>query len=330
VFVTNLATQRHLFRAEAEQIAKGTGSGFVWDHQGHIVTNFHVVQGATDVKITLADGAEADAVVVGVDAARDIAVLQIEVPEGSVAKPIPKGRSKGLLVGQRAYAIGNPFGLDHTLTTGVISGLGREITGRAGRPISGIIQTDAAINPGSSGGPLINSRGELIGINTMIASPSGANAGVGFAIPVDLVKGSVSQIIRHGRVTRPSLGIQVGPDHIARRFGIGGVLVLGLQPRGAAAAAGVLATLQDRHGRVRLGEVVVGLNGKEIEDTSDLYRALEDCQVEEKVKLRLAKLGKGRVEGYREVEVALQEAPGGGGGRGGAGAGAGRQYAGAQ
>jgi len=324
VFVTNLGVQRHpfAFQTEDREVAQGTGSGFVWDDAGHIVTNFHVVQGATDVRITMGDGSDHTARVVGVDAQRDIAVLHIATPPGGFT-PLPLGRSAELLVGQKAFAIGNPFGLDHTLTTGVVSGLGREITSRGGRPIADIIQTDAAINPGSSGGPLIDSSGQLIGVNTAIASPSGANAGVGFAIPVDLVKVSVEQIIKHGKVVRPSLGIFIGPDHIARRFGQRGVLVMGAVPNSEGAQK-IHGTARDRYGRVVLGDFVVGLNGQAIQDAADLYRALEKYAVGDTINLRLMRVDPQRgTSQERSVSITLRKSSAGDGD----GASSGRGYA---
>lgn len=241
------------------------------------------------------------------DAQRDIAVLKIHGVED--LHPLPVGCSSDLLVGQKAFAIGNPFGLDHTLTTGVVSGLGREITGRTGRPISGIIQTDAAINPGSSGGPLINSAGELIGVNTAIYSPSGSNAGVGFAIPVDLVSISVSQIIKHGRVRQPSLGILLGPDHLLKKLNLQGALVYRTVPDSGAAKAGVVETLEDRFGRVQLGEVIIGVNGRSVKSSMDLFRALDQCEVGQMVELRLQRVAIGQQQGRSErvVEIKLQE-----------------------
>ncbi|KAJ0254089.1 Protease Do-like 1 [Hirschfeldia incana] len=187
VYITNLAVRQDAFTLDVLEVPQGSGSGFVWDKQGHIVTNYHVIRGASDLRVTLADQSTYDAKVVGFDQDKDVAVLRIEAPKDKL-RPIPVGVSADLLVGQKVFAIGNPFGLDHTLTTGVISGLRREISSAAtGRPIQDVIQTDAAINPGNSGGPLLDSSGTLIGINTAIYSPSGASSGVGFSIPVDTV-----------------------------------------------------------------------------------------------------------------------------------------------
>ena len=216
VYITRLAMRRDRFSLNMFEIPQGTGSGFVWNNLGHIITNFHVVQGTSSLRITLADNSEWDARVVGVSPDQDLAVLFINAPRTRL-KPIAIGQSANLQVGQRVFAIGNPFGLDQTLTTGIISALGREIDGVSGRKISGVIQTDAAINPGNSGGPLLDSAGRLIGVNTAIFSPSGSNAGIGFAVPVDTVNRVAPQLIRHGRVIRPGLGIHVADRGTAER-----------------------------------------------------------------------------------------------------------------
>jgi S1-C subfamily serine protease len=200
VHITTLATQRDMFSMNVQQVPRGTGTGFVWDDAGHIVTNFHVIQGGTGVRVTLADQSSQDAQLVGAFPDRDLAVLKI-TPAKDKLPPLAIGSSRDLQVGQRVYAIGNPFGLDQTLTTGIVSALNREIESFNQRTIRGVIQTDAAINPGNSGGPLLDSAGRLIGVNTQIASPSGASAGIGFAIPVDEVNRIVPRLIRDGRYT---------------------------------------------------------------------------------------------------------------------------------
>ncbi|XP_044465139.1 protease Do-like 1, chloroplastic isoform X2 [Mangifera indica] len=237
VYITNLAARQDVFTLDVLEVPQGSGSGFVWDKDGHIVTNYHVIRGASDLKVTLADQSTYDAQVVGFDQDKDVAVLRIEAPKDKL-RPIPIGVSADLLVGQKVYAIGNPFGLDHTLTTGVISGLRREISSAAtGRPIQDVIQTDAAINPGNSGGPLLDSSGSLIGINTAIYSPSGASSGVGFSIPVDTVNGIVDQLVKYGRITRPILGIKFAPDQSVEQLGVSGVLVLDAPANGPAGKA---------------------------------------------------------------------------------------------
>ncbi|MDP3225440.1 MAG: trypsin-like peptidase domain-containing protein, partial [Rubrivivax sp.] len=215
VHITSLGVQRDMFSANVQQVPRGTGTGFVWDGNGHIVTNFHVIQGANGARVTLADQTSFDAQLVGAFPDRDLAVLKIDAPKDKLP-PIAVGSSKDLLEGQRVYAIGNPFGLDQTLTTGIVSALNREIESFNQRTIRGVIQTDAAINPGNSGGPLLDSAGRLIGVNTQIASPSGASAGIGFAIPVDEVNRIVPRLIRDGRFVRPALGITAGPANLQR------------------------------------------------------------------------------------------------------------------
>ncbi|KAH7845474.1 hypothetical protein Vadar_002658 [Vaccinium darrowii] len=283
VYITNLAARQDAFTLDVLEVPQGSGSGFVWDKAGHIVTNYHVIRGASDLKVTLADQTTYDAKVVGYDQDKDVAVLRVDAPRDKL-RPIPVGVSADLLVGQKVYAIGNPFGLDHTLTTGVISGLRREISSAAtGRPIQDVIQTDAAINPGNSGGPLLDSSGNLIGINTAIYSPSGASSGVGFSIPVDTVGGIVDQLVKFGKVTRPILGIKFAPDQSVEQLGVSGVLVLDAPPNGPAGKAGLIPTKRDAYGRLILGDIIKSVNGKKVTNGSDLYRILDQCKVGEKV-----------------------------------------------
>uniref|UniRef100_A0A1D1YYI2 Protease Do-like 1, chloroplastic n=1 Tax=Anthurium amnicola TaxID=1678845 RepID=A0A1D1YYI2_9ARAE len=279
VYITNLAVRQDAFTLDVLEVPQGSGSGFVWDKDGHIVTNYHVIRGASDLRVTLADQSTYEAQVVGFDQDKDVAVLRISSPKDKL-RPIPIGISADLLVGQKVYAIGNPFGLDHTLTTGVISGLRREISSAAtGRPIQDVIQTDAAINPGNSGGPLLDSSGSLIGINTAIYSPSGASSGVGFAIPVDTVNGIVEQLVKFGKVTRPILGIKFAPDQSVEQLGVSGVLVLDAPANGPAGKAGLLPTKRDSYGRLILGDIITSVNGKKVTNGSDLYRILDQCKV---------------------------------------------------
>lgn len=283
VYITNLASRQDMFTLDVFEVPQGSGSGFVWDRDGNIVTNYHVIRGASDLRVTLADQTTYDAKVVGFDQDKDVAVLHIDAPKDKL-RPIPIGVSADLLVGQKVFAIGNPFGLDHTLTTGVISGLRREINSAAtGRPIQDVIQTDAAINPGNSGGPLLDSSGNLIGINTAIYSPSGASSGVGFSIPVDTVSGIVDQLVRFGKVTRPILGIKFAPDQSVEQLGVSGVLVLDAPPNGPAGKAGLLPTKRDSYGRLILGDIITSINGKKVSNGTDLYRILDQCKVGEKV-----------------------------------------------
>ncbi|KAF3976410.1 hypothetical protein CMV_000383 [Castanea mollissima] len=283
VYITNLAVRQDAFTLDVLEVPQGSGSGFVWDKQGHIVTNYHVIRGASDLRVTLADQTTYDAKVVGFDQDKDVAVLRVDAPKDKL-RPIPVGISADLLVGQKVFAIGNPFGLDHTLTTGVISGLRREISSAAtGRPIQDVIQTDAAINPGNSGGPLLDSSGSLIGINTAIYSPSGASSGVGFSIPVDTVGGIVDQLVRFGKVTRPILGIKFAPDQSVEQLGVSGVLVLDAPASGPAGKAGLQPTKRDAYGRLILGDIITSVNGKKVTNGSDLYRILDQCKVGDKV-----------------------------------------------
>jgi S1-C subfamily serine protease len=301
VHIENLAVRADPFRRNVLAMPRGTGSGFVWDEAGHVVTNFHVIQGADAVRVTLADGSAWSASLVGVAADKDLAVLRVDTPTG-LLEPVELGSSAELVVGQHVLAIGNPFGLDHTLSTGVISGLGREIMSVGDRPIQGVIQTDAAINPGNSGGPLLDSRGRLIGVNTAIFSPTGASAGIGFAVPVDTVKSIVTQLIEHGRVVRPGLGVVIDEGDLARRAGIRGALVLLVQPGSSAARAGLLPTERDgRTGAVMLGDVIVEMDGERIDDHLDLYRALDRKQIGDAVRLGILR-GQGRID----VRLTLQ------------------------
>lgn len=283
VSVTNLAVKRDAFTMNMLEIPQGAGSGFIWDKEGHVVTNYHVINDSANVKVTLGKD-EYLASVVGVDQDKDIAVLQVKLPadDPNLPKIIPlcvEPDVDDLMVGQKVFAIGNPFGLDHTLTTGVVSGTGREIQSISGRPIQGVIQTDAAINPGNSGGPLLDSSGCVIGINTAIYSPSGANSGVGFAIPSSTVQSSVNQILTYGRVVRPILGISFAPDQAVESLGVKGIMVLSAREGGPAWKAGILGTSRDEYGRLVLGDIIRTVNGSTIKTSSDLYRILDKSKV---------------------------------------------------
>jgi S1-C subfamily serine protease len=291
VHITAIAVQRDLFTLNLYQIPEGTGSGFIWDNSGNIITNFHVIQNADAAQVTLADQSNWKARRVGVAPDKDLAVLRIDAPANKL-RAIPVGTSKDLQVGQSVFAIGNPFGLDQSLTTGVISALGREIESVTRRPIQGVIQTDAAINPGNSGGPLLDSAGRLIGVNTAIYSPSGASAGIGFAIPVDTVNRIVPELIRYGKVTRPGLGIQVAEDQIAERLGVNGVLVVDVVQGSAAAKAGLRPTRREVSGRVRLGDVITAVDGKKVESPNDLFLALEKHKVGDTINVTVLREGK--------------------------------------
>lgn len=287
VYITNLAVRRDAFTLDVLEVPQGSGSGFIWDNKGNIVTNFHVIRGASDLRVTLSDQSVYPAKIVGFDQDKDVAVLHIDAPEEKL-RPLSVGSSSDLMVGQKVYAIGNPFGLDHTLTVGVISGLRREISSAAtGRPIQDVIQTDAAINPGNSGGPLLDSSGYLIGINTAIYSPSGASAGVGFSIPVDTVSGIVDQIVTYGKVTRPVLGISFAPEQAVDQLGVSGVLVLDAPPSGPAGKAGLRPTTRDNYGRLILGDIITAIDGLPVRTGSDLYKILDKCEVGQTVEVQV-------------------------------------------
>jgi S1-C subfamily serine protease len=282
VFIANTAIQRDFWSFDILEVPQGSGSGFVWNKQGHIVTNFHVIYGANTIKVTLADRSEHQAKLVGADPDHDLAVLQIQVSEGML-EPVAVGSSQDLRVGQKVLAIGNPFGLDHSLTTGVVSALGRTIKSMSNRTIEGVVQTDAAINPGNSGGPLLDSAGRLIGVNTQIVSPSGAYAGIGFAVPVDTVNRIVPELIKHGKLIRPGLGVSLVPDAMARRWGIKGLVIGKVSRGGAAERAGLKGARETSSGRIELGDIVVGVAGQPVATIDELMDVLEHHKVGDQV-----------------------------------------------
>jgi S1-C subfamily serine protease len=274
VHVTSTALRRGFLSRNVQEVPQGSGTGFVWDKNGLIVTNYHVIHGANRLIIELYDKSQWDAQVIGVAPEKDLAVLRIEAPQ-ELLFPLPNGDSSELEVGRKVLAIGNPFGLDTTLTTGVVSALGREIDAPNNRRIRNVIQTDAAINPGNSGGPLLNSLGQLIGVNTAIYSPSGASAGIGFAIPVNTVKEVVPQLISFGRLYRPVIGIELASDRWARRFGIQGVPVVRTFPGLPAAEAGMTGAWKNRRGEIVLGDIITAIDGKAISSNDDYLSYLE-------------------------------------------------------
>jgi len=300
VFIANTAIQRDFWSLDIMEVPQGAGSGFIWNRQGHIVTNFHVIYGASSIKVTLADRSEHQAKLVGADPDHDLAVLQIQAPE-TVLEPLAIGTSHHLRVGQKVLAIGNPFGLDHTLTTGVVSALGRTIKSLSNRTIEGVIQTDAAINPGNSGGPLLDSSGRLIGVNTQIVSPSGAYAGIGFAVPVDTVNRIVPELIKHGKLIRPGLGVSLVPDSIARRWGVKGLIIGKVSRGGSADRAGLRGARETVTGRVELGDVLVAVDGRPVETVDDLMDVMETHKVGDRVKVDVVRNNK-----RQSVEVTLQ------------------------
>ena len=299
-FITSLAVRQDAFSMNVLEIPQGSGSGFVWDEQGHVVTNYHVIAEAGAARVTLSDQSTWGARLVGYAAEKDLAVLKIDAPADRLT-PLPVGSSEDLRVGQAVFAIGNPFGLDHTLTTGVISALGREIESLAGLPIREAIQTDAAINPGNSGGPLLDSAGRLIGVNTAIFSPSGAYAGIGFAIPVDAVRWVVPDLIEHGRIQRPTLGVELVPENLARRAGVEeGALVLRVTPGSGADRAGLQGLSRNRLGSVELGDVIVAVDGEAVGSGADLILALERRKPGEEVAVEVVRDGR-----RQQLEVTL-------------------------
>jgi S1-C subfamily serine protease len=298
VYITSLARQQDFFSLNVSEIPQGTGSGFVWDREGHVVTNFHVIQNADALKVTLADQSTWDARIVGVAPEKDLAVLKIEAPAAKLT-PLPLGSSDDLQVGQSVFAIGNPFGFDQSLTTGVVSALGREMQSVGGAPLRDVIQTDAAINPGNSGGPLLDSSGRLIGVNTAIYSPSGGSSGIGFAIPEHDVAWVVPDLIRYGRVQRPSLGVQPLPESYAQRLGLAGVVIYRVDRGSGADRAGLQGLRRAGFGRVTLGDVILSIDGQKVASNGDLLVALEGKKTGDTVRV-------GILRGDRQVEVPVR------------------------
>lgn len=301
VHITTAAYQQGGFGMDVREVPEGTGSGFIWDDEGHVVTNYHVIRSADTATVTLADQTTYRAGLVGAFPDKDLAVLTIDAPKSKL-RPIPVGTSRDLKVGQKVFAIGNPFGLDQSLTTGVVSALGRVIESTTRRSIRDVIQTDAAINPGNSGGPLLDSAGRLIGVNTAIYSPSGVSAGIGFAIPVDEVNRIVPELIRRGKVTKPDLGVTPDRNRLAQRIGVDGVMVSQVQPNGPAARAGLKAPRRDRLGRVFAGDVITAINDKPTPSVSELYDEVEKYKVGEVVTVTIYRDGE-----KQKVQVTLDE-----------------------
>ncbi len=303
VHISTIRLRRDFFTLNVMEIPQGTGSGFVWDDAGHIVTNFHVIDNASRFVVRFDDQTDWEARLVGVAPDKDLAVLRID-PEQRRLTPLEVGRSAGLLVGQRVLAIGNPFGLDQSLTIGVVSALGRELRSPGGRLIRDVIQTDAAINPGNSGGPLLDSSGRLVGINTAIFSPSGASSGIGFAVPVDTVRRLVPQLIAFGKARQPGIGIEVLPDHLVARWRLEGVVIRSVRPGGPADRAGLEGVRLLRNGRVEIGDRVIGVDGEAVRSADDLAYAFEERGPGAAVRLEVTRDGD-----TREVELSLEELP---------------------
>jgi S1-C subfamily serine protease len=285
VYITTAQYVRDFFNRNVTRVPQGTGSGFIWDDKGRVVTNLHVVRGAQEAQVRLGDQRSFNARLVGYSEDHDIAVLQIDVPT-NLPPPISVGSSADLRVGQTVLAIGNPFGLDHTLTTGIVSALNREVENESGGTIDDVIQTDAAINPGNSGGPLIDSAGRLVGINTMIYSPSGAYAGIGFAVPVDTINRVVARIIAYGEYVRPTLGIEARDDVSRQLLGDDeGVVILRVVTGSPAARAGLRAAEQTGAGRVRLGDVIVAIDGQPVQNMGSFVKLLDAHEFGDRVTL---------------------------------------------
>lgn len=305
VFITTRAQVMDVWTRNVFSVPRGTGSGFIWDDAGHVITNFHVIEGASEATVKLADGRSFKAALVGASPAHDIAVLKIGVGFKR-PPPVPVGTSHDLKVGQKVFAIGNPFGLDWTLTTGIVSALDRSLGGDNGNIIEHLIQTDAAINPGNSGGPLLDSAGRLIGINTAIYSPSGASAGIGFAVPVDTVNRVVPQLIRSGKYIRPALGIEVDEglnERLVQLLGVEGVVILRVAPDSAAAAAGLRGATVARDGGIVPGDIIVAIQGKPVRSVAELLARLDDHAVGDTVQVTVLRAG-------REINVPAVLQPG--------------------
>jgi S1-C subfamily serine protease len=293
VFISTRQQVRDFFSRNVYSVPRGQGSGFVWDDAGHVVTNFHVIQGASGATVRLADGRDHPAELVGVSPAHDIAVLRIAV-KAKPPPPVPLGASDDLRVGQKVYAIGNPFGLDWSLTTGIVSALDRSLPTESGISIEHLIQTDAAINPGNSGGPLLDSAGRLIGMNTAIYSPSGASAGIGFAVPADTINRVVPQLIRSGKYVRPVLGVEADDsvnERLARQQKIRGVVILKVTPGSAAAKAGLRAATIARDGSITPGDIIVEIQGQPVASVGRLIGRLDDFKAGDTIRLGVLRDG---------------------------------------
>ncbi len=287
VNITNSRLIRSYYSLNPQEVPQGSGTGFVWSEDGYIVTNYHVVQQATRVTVTLRDGSSYDARAVGFDPDKDLAVLKIDAPDVKLVPVVP-GDSSLLEVGRKVIAIGNPFGLDTTMTVGVVSALGREIDSISRRKIRDVIQTDAAINPGNSGGPLLNSLGQLVGVNTAIYSPSGASSGIGFAIPVNTVKRIVPELIAYGRVQTPILGIThiPQPDYYRQLWSIEGVIVLDVVDGTDPQRLGMRGLSRSQRGSIQLGDVIIEIDGQAVANEDDYANIMEQRRAGDVVRVR--------------------------------------------
>ncbi|MDP3663179.1 MAG: trypsin-like peptidase domain-containing protein [Nitrosomonas sp.] len=303
VFITTRQRVMDAWTRNIFSVPSGTGSGFIWDDNGHIITNLHVIKGASEAIVRLADGRDYKASLVGASPAHDIAVLRIGIGFQRPA-PVPIGTSHDLKVGQKVFAIGNPFGLDWTLTTGIVSALDRSLPGGDGRTIDNLIQTDAAINPGNSGGPLLDSAGRLIGINTAIYSPSGASAGIGFSVPVDTVNRVVPQIISRGKYIRPAMGITVDSklnNRLTQHLKVTGIVILSISPGSAAEAAGLQGATITPEGNIIANDIIVAVESKPIDSVEKLLARIDSFKVGDTITLTIL-----RKNEKIEVPVTLQ------------------------
>jgi len=303
VFITTRQRVMDAWTRNIFSVPSGNGSGFIWDDNGHIITNFHVIKGASEAIVRLADGRDYKASLVGASPAHDIAVLRIGIGFQRPT-PVPLGTSHDLKVGQKVFAIGNPFGLDWTLTTGIVSALDRSLPSGDGRTIDNLIQTDAAINPGNSGGPLLDSAGRLIGINTAIYSPSGASAGIGFSVPVDTVNRVVPQLISRGKYIRPAMGITVDEklnNRLAERLKITGVVILSISPGSAADSAGLKSATITPEGNIIANDIIIAVEGKSIDSVDKLLVRIDGYKVGDTIKITVLRKGE-----TIEVPVTLQ------------------------
>ncbi|KAL3629363.1 Protease Do-like 8, chloroplastic [Castilleja foliolosa] len=315
VNIFDVTLRPQLNSSGAVEVPEGNGSGVVWDEQGHIVTNYHVIgnslsrnpspgQVVARVNILASEGVQKnfEGTLVGADRTKDLAVLKVEASK-ELLRPIKVGPSSSLKVGQQCLAIGNPFGFDHTLTVGVISGLNRDINSQTGVTIGGGIQTDAAINPGNSGGPLLDSKGKLIGINTAIFTQTGTSAGVGFAIPSSIVVKIVPQLIQFGKVVRAGLNVEIAPDLIANQLNVrNGALILQVPKDSSTAKAGLRPTTRGFAGNIVLGDIILAVDDKPIKSRAELYKTLDDYNVGDKLQLRIKRGGE-----ILEVSIVLDE-----------------------
>lgn len=303
VHITSVAQLQNRFTLDVEAYKAGSGSGFIWDTRGHIVTNLHVIENAQDAVVTLYDNTNFTADLVGYDKTHDLAVLKITAPAGKLA-PIALGESDNLQVGQKVFAIGSPYEFDLTLTTGVISGLNRRVPTTSDRKIHGAIQTDAAINPGNSGGPLLDSAGRLIGVNTAIFSESGGSHGIGFAIPVDVVNIIVPDIIQDGEVSRPWLGVIVRGNLVIGNQRLPGVMVEQVYPNGPADRAGILALRRGEEFEILLGDLIVAIDDDEVKSVRDLLALVSEHTIGETIEVSIIRGGR-----PLKIEAQLEDRP---------------------